>query len=58
MRYADVDEQGENNLSAFVPHLPVVIIEADTFAELEPEARSAIAFHLEGTERDGEPFEV
>jgi predicted RNase H-like HicB family nuclease len=58
MRYIVVYEQGESNVSAYVPHLPVVIIVADAFAELEQEARSAIAFHLEGTEREGEPFEV
>jgi predicted RNase H-like HicB family nuclease len=58
MRYTVVYDRTAQNYGAYVPHLPVVVIVADTFAELEQEARSAIAFHLEGTEREGEPFEV
>src|SRR5271154_2103732 len=53
-KYAIVIEQGENNLSAYVPDLPGCITTGRTIQEIERNIREAIEFHLEGLREDGE----
>ena len=55
-KYAIVIEQGENNLSAYVPDLPGCITTGRTVAEIESNIREAIELHLEGMREDGEPI--
>ena len=55
-RYAIVIEQGENNLSAYVPDLPGCITTGKTAEEIERNIREAIEPHLEGLHEDGEPI--
>lgn len=54
MKYAIVIEQGENNLSAYVPDLPGCITTGQTIKEIEHNIREAIELHLEGLREDGE----
>jgi predicted RNase H-like HicB family nuclease len=56
MRYAIVIEQGETNLSAYVPDLPGCVATGNTLAETERAIREAIEFHLEGLREDGTPI--
>jgi predicted RNase H-like HicB family nuclease len=56
MRYAIVIEQGETNLSAYVPDLPGCVATGNTLAETEQAIREAIEFHLEGLREDGTPI--
>lgn len=53
MRYAIVIEPADGNFSAYVPDLPGCVATGATVAETEREIREAIAFHLEGLQRDG-----
>ena len=55
-RYLIVIEEGEHNLSAYVPDLPGCIATGKTREEVEQNMREAIAFHLEGMAEDGEPI--
>lgn len=55
-KYAIVIEQGENNLSAYVPDLPGCITTGRTVEEIEHNMREAIELHLEGMREDGEPI--
>lgn len=55
-KYAIVIEQGENNLSAYVPDLPGCITTGRTVQEVESNIREAIELHLEGLLEDGEPI--
>ena len=55
MKYAVVIEQGEHNLSAYVPDLPGCITTGGTIQEIERNIREAIELHLEGLREDGEP---
>ena len=55
-KYAIVIEQGENNLSAYVPDLPGCITTGRTIEEIERNIREAIELHLEGLREDGEPI--
>ena len=55
-KYAIVIEQGENNLSAYVPDLPGCVTTGGTVAEIERNIREAIELHLEGMREDGEPI--
>lgn len=48
-KYAIVIEQGEHNLSAYVPDLPSCITTGRNI-------REAIALHLEGLREEGEPI--
>jgi predicted RNase H-like HicB family nuclease len=52
---AFVIEQGENNLSAYVPDLPVCITTGRTIDDIDRNIREAIELHLEGLREDGEP---
>jgi predicted RNase H-like HicB family nuclease len=56
MRYAVVIEQGENNLSAYVPDLPGCVATGRTIEEVEREIQEAIEFHIEGLRADGLPI--
>jgi predicted RNase H-like HicB family nuclease len=56
MRYAIVIEEGDNNYSAYVPDLPGCVSTGDTLEEVKAEIAEAIAFHLEGLRKDGEPI--
>jgi len=55
-KYAIVIEQGENNLSAYVPDLPGCITTGRTIEEIERNMREAIELHLDGLREDGEPI--
>ena len=55
-RYAVVIEEGEHNLSAYVPDLPGCVTTGSTLEEIERNIREAIALHLEGMIEDGEPI--
>ena len=55
-KYAIVIEQGENNLSAYVPDLHGCITTGKTAEEIERNIREAIELHLEGLREDGEPI--
>ena len=55
-KYAIVIEQGEHNLSAYVPDLPGCITTGRTVEEIERNIREAIAIHIEGLKEDGEPI--
>jgi predicted RNase H-like HicB family nuclease len=55
-KYAIVIEQGENNLSAYVPDLPGCITTGRTIDEIERNIREAIELHLAGLCEDGEPI--
>jgi predicted RNase H-like HicB family nuclease len=54
-RYAIVIEEGENNLSAYVPDLPGCITTGRTVDEIERNMREAIELHLSGLRESGEP---
>ena len=56
MKHAVVMEQGEHNLSAYVPDLPGCITTGRTIQEIERNIREAIELHLEGLREDGEPL--
>jgi len=55
-KYAIVIEQGEHDLSAYVPDLPGCITTGRTVEEVETNIREAIELHLEGLREDGEPI--
>ena len=56
MKYAVVFEKAPSNYSAYVPDLPGCIATGATHEEVERNIRGAIAFHLEGLRREGEPI--
>ena len=55
-KYAVVIEQGQHNLSAYVPDLPGCITTGHTIEEIERNIREAIEFHLDGMREDGDPI--
>jgi predicted RNase H-like HicB family nuclease len=55
-KYAIVIEQGEHNLSAYVPDLPGCITTGKTVEDIERNIREAIELHLQGLREDGEPI--
>jgi len=55
-KYAVVIEQGEHNLSAYVPDLPGCITTGNTVEDIERNIREAIELHLQGLREDGEPI--
>ena len=55
-KYAIVIEQGENNLSAYVPDLPGCITTGRTIEEIDRNIREAIELHLEGLREEDEPI--
>ncbi len=56
MKYAVVFEKAPSNYCAYVPDLPGCIATGATREEVERNIREAIAFHLEGLRREGEPI--
>jgi predicted RNase H-like HicB family nuclease len=54
MKYAVVIENASTNYSAYVPDLPGCVATGRTVKEVENEIRSAIKFHLEGLQKDGQ----
>ena len=55
-RYLAIVEEGEHNLSAYVPDLPGCGATGATREELERNMRGAIDLHLHGMLEDGEPI--
>ena len=55
-KYAVVIEQGERNLSAYVPDLPGCITTGDSVENIERNIREAIELHLHGLREDGAPI--
>jgi len=53
-RYVVLIERGPRNFGASVPDLPGCVSTGRTLAEVRRNIREAIAFHIEGTEADGE----
>jgi predicted RNase H-like HicB family nuclease len=56
MRYAIVLEKSKKNYAAYVPDVPGCIATGTTAAETVEQMRSALQFHLEGMQEDGEPI--
>ncbi|MFQ5859902.1 MAG: type II toxin-antitoxin system HicB family antitoxin [Anaerolineae bacterium] len=56
MKYAVVYEKTPTNFSAYVPDLPGCVATGATRQEVERNIREAIAFHLAGLRREGEPI--
>jgi len=54
-KFAIVIEEGEENLSAYVPDLPGCITTGRTVDEIERNMREAIELHLSGLRENGEP---
>jgi predicted RNase H-like HicB family nuclease len=54
IKYAILIEQGEHNLSAYVPDLPGCVTTGHDVQETERNIREAIELHLEGLREDGE----
>ncbi len=54
MDYVVIVEKAENSFGAYVPDLPGCVAVAATREELLPLITEAIAFHLEGLQRDGQ----
>jgi predicted RNase H-like HicB family nuclease len=56
-RYLVLIEGGPpSNYSAWSPDIPGCVATGDSLEEVEREMREAIAFHLEGLVKDGEPL--
>ncbi len=55
-KYVIVIEQGEHNLSAYVPDLPGCITTGQSVEEVERNVREAIELHLDGLREDSEPI--
>ena len=53
-RYAVAIEEGEHNLSAYVPDLPGCVTTSKSVEEIERNIREAIALYLEGLLEDGD----
>ena len=56
MKYAVIVEKGENSFGAYVPDLPGCISVGDNREEVFQLINEAIAFHLEGLAKFGEPI--
>ena len=56
MRYLVIIEKGEASWGAHVPDLPGCIAVAETRQEVTALIKDAIAFHLEGLRKHGEPI--
>ena len=55
MKYTVVIEKGPTSWGAYVPDLPGCVAVAESREEIEALIREAIAFHIEGLRRDGDP---
>ncbi len=56
MKYTVVYEKTPRNYSAYVPDLPGCVATGHTRPEVERNIREAIAFHVQGLRREGEPI--
>ncbi|MDQ6906617.1 MAG: type II toxin-antitoxin system HicB family antitoxin [Chloroflexota bacterium] len=56
MQYLVVVEKAEHNYAAYVPDLPGCVSTGKTIEQTLDNIREAIAFHLEGMSRDGDPL--
>ena len=56
MQYLVIIEKGESSWGAHVPDLPGCIAAAETRQEVTALIKDAIAFHLEGLRKHGEPI--
>jgi len=54
-RYAVVIEKGRGSYGACVPDLPVCVAVAKTEAGVRKLIQEAIAFHIRGLRKDGDP---
>ena len=54
--YRIIVEKGETSYGAYVPDLPGCVAVGDTREDVERDIRDAIALHLDGLARDGEPI--
>jgi predicted RNase H-like HicB family nuclease len=54
-RYAVVVEKGRGGYGAYVPDLPVCVAVAKTEAGVRRRIQEAIAFHIRGLRKDGDP---
>ncbi len=54
-QYDVIYSQGPTNVSAYVPDLPIVFGAAKTLKQTQRLMRDAIAFHIEGLQREGLP---
>lgn len=55
-RYLIVIEKAEHNYAAYVPDLPGCVTTGKTVDEVRRNIQEAIALHLEGMAKDGEPI--
>jgi predicted RNase H-like HicB family nuclease len=55
MKYAIMIEQGEENLSAYVPDIPGCVATGKTTEELQNNIRDAIRLHIEAMKEEGLP---
>ncbi|WP_423916829.1 type II toxin-antitoxin system HicB family antitoxin [Candidatus Poriferisodalis sp.] len=58
LTYAVVIEQISNNCGAYAPDVPGCISTAETPDEMLANIREALAFHLDGLARSGDPVPV
>jgi predicted RNase H-like HicB family nuclease len=54
--YLVIIEKGDTSYGAYVPDLPGCVAVGDTHTDVERDIRDAIALHLDGLARDGEPI--
>jgi predicted RNase H-like HicB family nuclease len=57
-QYTVIYESGRRNWSAYVPDLPGCIATGKTRPQVEERIREAIAFHIEGLLKRGDPVPV
>ena len=55
MRFIVIIEEGENNYSAYLPHLPGCVAAADTLDEVKELISEAAIQHIELMEEEGLP---
>ena len=55
-KYLIVIEKSETGFSAYSPDVPGCISTGDTIDEIVANMKSALIFHLEGLQKDGEPL--
>lgn len=55
MKYAVVFEKTSKNYSAYVPDLPGCIATGATQQAVAQQIRKAIAFHIQGLKKEGQP---
>jgi predicted RNase H-like HicB family nuclease len=56
MHYLVIVEKADHNYAAYVPDLPGCVSTDTTIEQTLDKIREAIAFHLDGMARDGDPL--